>query len=386
MPIALLALILAAPIAASPPMPPQQPQITITGHRLSDYRIALDQCLTAKCPPLQDIIASVRYAEALFKSGDYAGSRAVLSKSVARNQGAGAIEPAALSQLYVAQATVAAHFGEQRDVEHATFASARVTHDFMAPGTPDRLWADLRVADYRLANERFGGDEAFAKVAADARAAGHPQIAAAADLHRAWGLHAHRRDAEADRILAALAATPGDAARPYRIAARVLTSRIARARGDKGATDAMIAALQGDPDVGAPTLVYSPPYPQPTDPVIYNPFVIATDVTTQSGDVRGLQWVDIGFGIKDDGTVETPEVLRGSRTADWAGPLVKMIAGRRYTPSAASDDTGHYRVERYTLTADFATPVGSLIRRRVSVPRYEQLDLTDGNAPPHAPS
>jgi hypothetical protein len=383
MPIGLLALILAAPVAS----PPAGPSITITGHRLSDYQAALDQCVAARCPPLQDIVASVRYAEALFKSGDYSGSRAVLSKAVTRNQGAGAVEPSALSQLYVAQATVAAHFGEQRDVEHATFASARVTHDFMPDGSPDRLWADLRVADYRLVHERFGGDAAFAKVASEARAAGHPDIAAAADLHRAWGLHLHRDDVAAERLLASLTTVQGDVARPYRVAARVLTARIARARGDKAATDAMIAALQNDPDKGAPTLVYSPPYAKPTDPVHHDPFEVTADTQTRSGDVRGLLWVDIGFGIRDDGTVATPEVLRSSRTSGWASPLLKMVGARRYTPSTGNDETpGHYRVERYTLTADFGTPIGSLIRRRVSTPRFEQLDLTDGNVPPHAPS
>jgi hypothetical protein len=176
-------------------------------------------------------------------------------------------------------------------------------------------------------------------------------------------------------------------ARPYRVAARVLTARIARARGDKAATDAMIAALQNDPDKGAPTLVYSPPYAKPTDPVHHDPFEVTADTQTRSGDVRGLLWVDIGFGIRDDGTVATPEVLRSSRTSGWASPLLKMVGARRYTPSTGNDETpGHYRVERYTLTADFGTPIGSLIRRRVSTPRFEQLDLTDGNVPPHAPS
>lgn len=136
MPIALLALILATPIATPPPT--LQPQITVTGRRLSDYQAALDECVAAHCPPLQDITASVRFAEAQFRKGDYAGSRATLSKSVDRNKGAGAVEPAALAQRYVAQANVAGHFGEQRDVEHATYASARVTHDFMPVGGRDR--------------------------------------------------------------------------------------------------------------------------------------------------------------------------------------------------------------------------------------------------------
>lgn len=116
----------------------------------------------------------------------------------------------------------------------------------------------------------------------------------------------------------------------------------------------MIAALRNDPDNGAPTPVFSPPYPHPTDPVHYDRFVLTTDTVTRSGDVSGLLWVAIGFGIKDDGTVEAPAVLRSSRGTDGAAPFLTMIAARRYTPSSGNDDPpGHYRIERYTLTADF---------------------------------
>nr|WP_295663051.1 hypothetical protein [Polymorphobacter sp.] len=383
-PIALLALVLTTAV----PAPAIEPPITITGTRLKDYAAAVDACVAGPCSPKKDIVVSIRYAEALFRGGDYIGARGVLAKAVRRQAGAGAVEPVALSQLYLAQANVAAHYGEQRDVRTATYASARVTHEFLPADSPDRLWADLRVADLRLVNDRADGFKAYRKVAADARAAGQPSIAAAADIHRAWALHKTRLDSEAVRLLAELAATPGDAARPYRLVARVLTARIARDRGDKAAIDTVLRDIAGEPDPGQPLLVYSPPLPRPTDPFYVDPFDVPVDHVVKSSDYAGLQWVDIGFGIATDGTVDTPEVLRSSRSSTWAAPLVKMIAGRRYTPSAATagdDVPGHYRIERYTLTADFSVPVGSLIRRRSREPHYEELDLTDGNAPPHAP-
>ncbi|UAJ11128.1 hypothetical protein [Polymorphobacter megasporae] len=391
MPIALLALILAAPIAAASPLSPPEQAITITGTRLKDYAAAVDACIAASCSPKRDIVVSIRYAEAQFRSGDYVGARAVLAKAVRRQAGAGNVEPVALSQLYLAQANVAAHYGEQRDVRAATYASARVTHEFLPAGSPDRLWADLRVADLRLANDRRDGFSAYRKVAAEARAAGQPSIAVSADLHWAWALHKTKLDSEALRLLAELAATPGDDARPYRLVARVLTARIARDRGDKAAIDAVLRDIAAEPDPGQPLLVYSPPFPQPTDPFYRDPFEIPVDRVGKSSDFIGLQWVDIGFGIAADGSVDKPEVLRSSRSSTWAAPLVKMIGGRRYTPSAATlgdDAPGHYRIERYTLTADFSVPVGSLVRRRSREPHYEQLDLTDGNvaAPEHAPS
>ena len=378
-----------APVTVPPPADPTAaPTITVTGHRLKDYAAALDACLAAHCPPRQDIVASVRYAEALFKSGDYHGARAVLARATHRNKDAGPQEPLALSQLYLAQANVATHFGEQNDVREATIASARIADSFMPAGDPDRLYADLRLADWRLANQRFErtgtnlavADGDYDRIAAEARAAGHADIAAAADLHHAWALHARRDDDAAARLLATVIDSPDGAVRPYRLAARVLAARIARARGDKGAIDAVIAALRADPQAGAPVLVYSPPLPQPTDPAYEaKPTAIKTDRVTRPASYNGLQWVDIGFAINADGTVDAPEVLRGGHTTDWAKPLLGMIAARRYSPTSGDDAApGHYRVERYTLTADFGTPIGSLIRRRISTPHFEQLDLTDG--------
>jgi hypothetical protein len=391
MPIALLALalVLATPLAAAAPAPSDSP-ITIIGTRLKDYAAAADACVAAPCSPKKDIVVSIRYAEALFRSGDYIGARGVLTKAVHRQADAGKVEPVALSQLYLAQANVAAHYGEQRDVRTATYASARVTHDFLPEGDPDRLWADLRVADLRLNNDRNDGLKAYVRVAADARAAGQPRIAAAADIHRAWALHRSRLDPDAVRLLADLAATPGEAARPYRVAARVLTARIAREHGDKSAIDAVVRDIAREPDPGQPMLVYSPPFPRPSTEDYRDPFVVSVDTGDKSNDAIALQWVDIGFGIRADGSVDMPEVLRSSRSTQWASPLVAMIAKRRYTPSAAvaagDDAPGHYRVERYTFTADFEVPTDSLIRRRVRNPHYELLDLTDGNAPSHAPS
>lgn len=382
MSIALLALALTTAVPTAP-----EPPITITGTRLKDYAAAVDACIAGPCSPKKDIVVSIRYAEALFRGGDYVGARGVLAKAVRRQAGAGAVEPVALSQLYLAQANVAAHYGEQRDVRTATYASARVTHEFLPEGAPDRLWADLRVADLRLANDRRDGLGAYLKVAADARAAQQPAIAAAADIHRAWALHSSALDPEALRVLAGLSATPGETARPYRIAARVLTARIARARGDRNAIDAVLAEMANEPDPGLPMLVYAPPYPKPADEDIRNTFDFPLDTADKSNDVLGLQWVDIGFGIRGDGSVNAPEVLRSSRSTAWATPLLTMIAGRRYTPSASGDDSpGHYRIERYTLTADFETPTGSLIRRRVRGARYQMIDLTDGSGPPHAAS
>lgn len=95
--------------------------------------------------------------------------------------------------------------------------------------------------------------------------------------------------------------------------------------------------------------------------------------------------MDVGFSIGADGHVESAEILRGSELTGWAKPIVKAIAQRRYTPAVEPDDlAGRYRVERYTLTADFVVPGRSLIRRRAGLKRFEQIDLTV--APPQPAS
>lgn len=365
------------------PGPVAEPVITVTATKLSDYRVAVERCITGSCTPRQDIVYSIRYAEALFRTGNYVGGRGVLAKSVARNRHAAAQEPIALSQLYLAQANVGLHYGDQTEVKRALANSAMVARDNLPVDTPDVFLAELRVADLRsLRDASPGFTGPYRSIAARARAANRPLIAAIVDLHQAAALAARRNLQAAAPLLAGVTALPGDDARPYRIAARVTQARIAREHGDKGATEALIAALKSEPATGEVALVYSPPLPNPTDPVISDPFDITADKVTRSSDLRPLQWVDVGFSIRQDGTVDMPEVLRGSQQHPWSATLLKAVAGRRYTPSSASE-AGQYRIERFTVTADFSTPTGSLIRRRVGAPRLEQIDLTD---PPSAPA
>ncbi len=366
------------------PDPVAEPVITVTATKLSDYRVAVERCIAGSCTPRQDIVYSIRYAEALFRTGDYGGARLVLAKSVTRNRHAAAQEPIALSQLYLAQANVGLHYGDQTEVKRALANSAIVARDYLPADTPDVFLAQLRVADLRsLRDPSPGFTGPYRSIAARAHAANLPLIAALADLHQAGALASRRNPQAAEPLLAGVAALPGEAARPYRVAARVMQARIARERGDKGATEALIAALKSEP-LSEATLVYSPPLPNPTDPVITDPFDTTIDRATRSSDLIPLQWVDVGFSIRQDGTVDSPEVLRGSRQHPWSAALLKAVAGRRYTPSSASE-AGQYRIERFTVTADFSTPIGSMIRRRVGAPRIEQIDLTDPPTTPAAP-
>lgn len=141
----------------------------------------------------------------------------------------------------------------------------------------------------------------------DARAAGHADIAAAADLHRVWAQHTRRDNDKALTLLASTAATEGDPTLQYRIVARVLTALIARKRGDKRTLDAVIAAMAREPDAGAPVLVYNPPYPAPTDPGYIDLFELAAAIQKRSGDAIGLQWVDTASASARTGRSTRPK-------------------------------------------------------------------------------
>ena len=390
----MIAILLGLLQAAAPPMTPSAPQsapppaalsdtIVVTGARLSDLRTAAEACAKAACPPRQDVIASVRYAEAQFRQGDYRGARKTLWAADARTRGHGREEPIAISQLQVARATVAEHLGDQDEARRATFSSAAVLRDALGDGDIDTLTADLRTADFdaQRGNLRDAKVE-YRAVARRGRAAGHGVVAGVADLRHAAVLHAERSDSEARALLAPLLAGEVPA---LTTAAQAMAARIARDSGDRSAIDRLVAAVAAaPPGPGGPQLLYAPRVAERADPADRDAFDLTSPGEARGSDVFNLVWVDVGFRIGPDGRVETPEILRGSRAQNWAKPVLEAIAGRRYTPSPGPAG-GDYRIERWTLTADWTTPKGSLIRRRAGMTHFQQLDLT-GEAPAAARS
>jgi hypothetical protein len=387
----MLALFLAATLqtvavpAAAAPLADDENTITVTGVRIEDLAAAVDRCRQSTCPTRRDIVATIRYAEALFRTGDYRRGRSELKAGIGRVKHAASAEPVAVSQLYYALATLTAHEGDQRDHAAATFASARVLRAAFPDTAPEVLFADLRVGDLALRNGlTVTAHDRYESIARRANASGQPEFAAAADMRRAALFRRSGRKAESARLLAEIAARPGPELAPMRQAALVQAARDARADGDLASTQRLLATMIATPSSQAPMLIYEPPAPQPGQLVPSDPFLGPVDVQTRSGDIVGLRWVDIGFWIRGDGRVEDAEVLRGSRELGWAAPLVRMISGRRYTPftdavgaAVPPLSSGQYHIERYSFTADYQVPTTSLIRRRVANPRFERLDLTE---------
>lgn len=370
-------LLLASATEAQPPGPLQRDEIVVVGAKLADLKADVARCEAGGCSVREDVIASVRYAEAEFREGNYHDARTALGKAVSRTKKNADSDPFAVAELHTARATVAWHFGDQREALRATGATTRLL-DRHAPQSPNALMARMRLiqAQYQIDGPSFNIAQ-LEDLSERATDADQPLIAMRADLGRAAMLYRANRREQAMELLNAIQASNLPQTTGLKLASEVLAMRLAARDGDMQAVEALIARLTEDQKRIGPTLVYSPELPVPRGGDFAPSDPLLVQLQPGPGDLIGLRWVDIGYSIGADGRVEEVDILRGSPRPDWAKPLVKVIGQRRYTPSAELDElAGRYRVERYTLTADFVTPRGSLIRRRASLPRFERLDLT----------
>ena len=75
---------------ASPALAQSEPEergqtIIVTGTPLSQTERALRDCIARRCPPDQDVAASLAHAENQFVAGDYEGARRTTKASLGRN-------------------------------------------------------------------------------------------------------------------------------------------------------------------------------------------------------------------------------------------------------------------------------------------------------------
>lgn len=372
--------------AAANPGPLQRDEIVVVGAKLADLKAAMERCEAGGCTVREDVIATVRYAEAQFRNGQYHDARKVLGRSVSRTRTAADSDPFAVAELQTARATVAWHYGDQREALRATAKASRLLGDH-APQSANALMARMRMIAAQAHN--FGTLHTMDRLrflADDARAAGQPLVAMRADLGRANMLYRLRREKEALSVLDSVVANAAPNGDGLRKAAQILRLRLTVKDGGSDAVEALIASLGDDLKRGGPVLLWAPRMPEPDGAPAMESIAPRTG-DRRSGGGTPLRWVDIGFTVEPDGRVSDVEVLRGSPRAVWAAPLLKTIAQRRYTPAADPGDMqGRQRVERYTLTADFIIPGQSLIRQRGGRTRFEQMDLTVAAPPESAPS
>jgi hypothetical protein len=236
--------------------------------------------------------------------------------------------------------------------------------------------ARLEMASSWLAFGRYqNARDELARLQAEARAAGRDDIAQIARLRSLWvdfvesssvnGLeHAAK---STDPRLAILS-----------MGAKILLGRVYREKGEIARSDAIFATVKTSGKNRI--LLYAPPYELAIQEVglpasAVNPISLASAINTidrVSGSFSDT-WIDVGFRIRPDGSVDQLEVLRTSGQSDWAGPVLKSIRGRRY--SASADGQATYRHERYTYTAGYEVATGSRMTRRSPRARVEYFNL-----------
>jgi hypothetical protein len=346
--------------------------ITVTARRISDLEADVAACAAAPCPTRRDVAVSVAYASVLFDQGRYTIARRVLNAAVGRVKDAAAAEPIAVSQLYNAQANLHYHEGDQDIAETAANNGYMILRDHVGAEALPTLSAGYRLAQWLLRDGRYvEADTQFARISEAAGAAGHAVLRDACDLHRAQLMVQRRQFSDGFALLEAVAArdTGPDGDADMRRAALATAVRLANDRGEEARAEGYARQLAALGAGDEPLLLSTKPLPRPQ-----RGYGGLPGMNESNAALLGLRWVDIGYWIRPDGSVESVEVLRGSQTRGWETPLLSHIAARRYAPTRGT--IGHFRVERYTLTADYTTGAGSLIRKRAVNPRFEVTPLT----------
>lgn len=361
-------------------------EIVVTARSLKDTEADLKACLARKCPPDQDIKASLAHAENQFVEGDYRNARATLANALGRNRKHKGEYPIEVSDLLRANGNVAAHLGES-DIYRLSVLDMRDTLKGALKPDDYRVYgAEIEVADSRL---KLGYlDEAsqkYLELEKRALKAGMPQIAAIARL-RDLSLRVQRaetektefRKKEAVDAIEAFLREPAPA-ESFKIVAEVLRSRMDRSSGNSESTDRLIARYAALGGTERPLLLHSKPI-EMNEAQAARAMAGGSDLNRIGTQVVEKRWVDIGFWIGADGKVDEPEILRSQGSTDWTDVVLKSIKTRIYAPLKSETEgaaAGFYAIERYSLTAQYENDVtGTRIRQRSPIAKIERIDLT----------
>lgn len=365
--------LLALPIVAHAQDSADNETVVVTGKPLAETESQLKACLARKCPPREDIDASLAHAENQFIAGEYHAARSTLAAARGRNA-------RYASQYPVEVADLTRAYGRLTDLD-----GYRNTSRLLQIESLDALKAGLDKGDSRVLMQRLlTGDEyarsgrivaaidVYRKVAKQADEAGLPQVRGHAMFREAvlYGavsesLPAYRSTAE--NAIKRIEKTVQPELAPFRSAAGMLRASLASQHGDKQAIDKAVASL--GTKVDKPVLIYAP---------TVRVDQAAAGLATQ-GLHTGPQWIDVSFRIAPDGTVRDVETLRQSGTVHgvWPKKVHEALAGRRYAPlKLAPEADGLERIERFTMVFDTLAPTGSRVRSRSLIGRLSSIDLT----------
>jgi len=380
-------LLLLAPLLLATPALAQQGDaedptaIVVTGTPLSETAGRLAACLARKCPPREDIAASLAHAENQFIAGDYTGSRATLRAAHIRNQQYGKqypVEVANLDRAYGRLTNLNGYPERGRIIQIGALDTLKA-----GLGSEDARVLVQRIAtgdEYVMLGRLDAADEVYRRVEKQARESGQIQIAGFAMLRQAAVMSAiatdyypYRTDARAK--IRRLEATTEPELAEYRAAARILRARLAAKWNEKGDFSKVIGEL-GGMRMRRPVLLYTP--------------TIKLN-EARSVDPRNInsdpQWIDVRFRIDADGTVQDVEVLHRSDNAAgrWSDAVVQGVTKRRYAPlELVQGETGLTRIERFSYVFDAGGLTGTRLPARSGNGRITSLDLTIEPADPTA--
>ena len=292
-------------------------EIVVTARSLKDTEADLKACLARKCPPDQDIKATLAHAENQFVEGDYRDARATLANALGRNRKHKEQFPIEVSDLLRANGNVAAHLGES-DIYRLSVLDMRDTLKGALKPNDFRVFsAEIEVADSRL---KLGyleeASDKYLEIERRALAAGLPQIAAIARV-RDLSLRVQRAETEktafrrkdATEAIDLFLKEPTGGAEEFKIVAEVLKSRMDRNGGNNETTDKLIARYAAMGGTERPVLLHSKPI-EMNEAQAARAMAGGSDLNRIGTQVVEKRWVDIGFWIGADGNVDEPEILR----------------------------------------------------------------------------
>jgi hypothetical protein len=366
-------------------------EIVVTGKPLKDTAADLKACLERKCPPDEDVKATLAHAENQFVAGDYAGSRRTLQASIGRNRRYGERYPVPVSDLFRANGRIAEHMGEAKNFQLSVLDMRDTLKDGLGENDFRVLVAQIEVADSRA---KLGfPDEAmrmYKDIEEKSLGLGKNRVATLARIRQALIMKVRYDDTPDEGLkrdllekLDQVIARPLAGAEEFALAAEVIRAKVDRKEGSSGSTEALIKRFAEQGGVSRPLLIYSEPLERidlsgKSAEGIPDPNTL-TRLTALSA---VGQWADIGFWIGADGHVSDVEVLRSQGAQYWVKPVAENIRKRLYAPLKKDGDAapGFYMIERYTQTARFESDsTGSRIRRREATPRIERIDITPDN-------
>ena len=362
-------------------------EIVVTARSLKDTAADLKACIARKCPPDQDIKATLAHAENQFVEGDYRDARATLANALGRNRKHKGQYPVEVSDLLRANGNVAAHLGES-DIYRLSVLDMRDTlKGALKPNDYRVFGAEIEVADSRL---KLGyleeASDKYLEIERRALTMGLPQVAAVARL-RDLSLRVQRAETEktafrrndATSAIDQFLKEPTGGAEEFKIVAEVLKSRMDRNGGNSETTDKLIARYAAMGGTERPVLLHSKPI-EMNEAQAARAMAGGSDLNRLGTQVVEKRWVDIGFWISADGKVDEPEILRSEGGTGWTDVVLKSIKTRIYAPlkvEKAGTTPGIYAIERYSLTAQYENDVtGTRIRQRSPIAKIERTDLT----------